>query len=261
MIVSAEHDFSFVHIPKCAGSTIRHPLRDKDDFDGRFYRSIEHPDLGLINGNHIPLDVLRTHFPDAFEALRRVTSYTITRDPMKRFVSGIAQHIRDGGGEPAGMDDAEILALAHGVIDYMQALEGMPDFRHTLFIRQESYIRIGRTRIIDHVFAMERMDAVFDVLERRHDLHLNRDSVWNPTVTYRFPKHADKLKAAKDMARRILPVGAYARLRDVSIGVLTTRGVSNLNETIENDPKVQEFVRSYYAADSALHEKALESTR
>jgi hypothetical protein len=63
MIVSSKHDFAFVHIPKCAGSTIRHPLRDKDDFGGRFYRSIEVPGLGLVNANHLPLNILQEHFP------------------------------------------------------------------------------------------------------------------------------------------------------------------------------------------------------
>ena len=91
MIINRQHDFGFVHIAKCAGSTIRQQLRGIDDAQGRFYRSIEHPVLGWINGNHIPLSVLQEHFPQDLAALRAVRSYTLTRDPMDRFISGVSQ--------------------------------------------------------------------------------------------------------------------------------------------------------------------------
>jgi hypothetical protein len=257
MIVSSKHDFAFVHIPKCAGSTIRHPLRDKDDFGGRFYRSIEVPGLGLVNANHLPLNILRAHFPDAFEALRGVTSYTVTREPMDRFISGVAQFLRGEGREPGEIETAEILATAHGIIDYMETVEGLTDFPHTLFIRQEDYVRLDGAQVVNHVYPMERMDALFDAMELVHGLPLTRDSVWNPTVTYRFPALTEKLKATKDVAKRMLPIGAYARVRDIGIGLLTTRGVPRLNETLEEDPRVRDFIASYYGVDKDLHAGAL----
>ena len=257
MIVSSEHNFGFVHIPKCAGSTIRQPLRAKDDFDGRFYRSIDHPELGLVNGNHLPLDVLRTYFPEAFEALKGVTSYTVTRAPMDRFISGVAQLIRDRGGEPGALETDALRAAAHGAIDHMEACSGRPDFAHTLFVRQTDYVFLDGARVVTHVYPMNRMDALFDALDRDHGLVLARDTVWNPTVTYRFPALTDRLKAAKDVAKRMLPVGAYTRVRDIGVGLLTTKGAPTLTETLSGDGRVQDFVAGYYAEDARLHETAL----
>lgn len=257
MIISKAHDFGFVHIPKNAGSTIRHQLRDRDDFDGRFYRTIEHPALGPVNGNHLPLRVLAEHFPAEFAALRDVTSYTVLRAPMDRFVSGVAQLVRDRGGEP-GEESAEALrAAAHGAIDHMEAHPDLPDFAHTLFIRQRDYVLLDGARVVDRSYPMERLDALFDAFEADHGLVLQRDSVWNPTVTYRFPALTESLKAMKDVARKVLPVGAYARLRDIGIGLLTTKGVPKLNETLEADARVRDFVAGFYGEDAALHAEAL----
>lgn len=252
MIISKAHDFGFVHIAKCAGSTIRHQLRDKDDLDGRFYRTMEHETLGHINANHLPLHVLDEHFPAELAALRDVTSYTVLRAPMDRFISGVSQYVRDGGQEPGDLSPSEIRSAAHGIIDYMESAPDLPDLRHTLFARQALYVMLDGERVVDHTFPMEPLSLLFDKLEQDHDLHLIRDKVWNPTVTYRVPAMAGPLKSAKDLAQKVLPIGAYARLRDLVVSVATTKGVPKLNETLEEDSRVQGFLAEFYAEDGEL---------
>ena len=257
MIISKAHDFGFVHIAKCAGSTIRQQLRDKDDLGGRFYKTMHHDTLGHINANHLPLHILDQYFPEEFAALRDVTSYTVLRDPMDRFISGISQFLRDGGREPGDLSPAEIRDAAHGVIAYMQTAPDLPDLLHTLFARQALYVTLHGAQVVNHTYPMRPLSALFDTLERDHDLHLIRDKVWNPTVTYKVPAMAGPLKTAKEVAQKVLPVGAYARVRDLGAALFTTKGVPKLNETLEADPKVRDFVAGFYAEDATLYAAAL----
>ncbi len=184
MIISAAHDFGFVHIPKCAGSTIRQQLRDKDDLGGKFYHTMTLPDLGQINGNHVLLSVLERYFPDDLARLRAVTSYAILRDPGDRFRSAVAQFLRARVREPGELSEAEIRAETDGII---AALRDDPDqrvARNTIFYRQADYIYLHGEKVIDHVYTMKNMDALFDRLASQHGLDLERDQVWNPTVTF-----------------------------------------------------------------------------
>ncbi|MEL7347629.1 MAG: sulfotransferase family 2 domain-containing protein [Pseudomonadota bacterium] len=257
MIVSAVHNFGFVHIPKCAGSTIRHQLRERDDLKGRFYRNIAHPTLGRINGNHLTLAVLRQEYPDAFAALQAVESYTIVRDPTERFVSAVAQAVRDEGGEAGALSARQIAVLAHRLIGELERAEGVLTGVHILFERQIEYVMLDGSSIVDHVFPMERLDALFEAMATRHDLHLNRETVWNPTVTYRFPALTKTLKRMKDRAKKTLPVAGYTRLRDAALPIFTTRGVPKLNQTLLEDDRIQAFIAERYAEDAALHRTAL----
>lgn len=256
MIISKAHDFAFVHIAKCAGSTIRQQLRDKDDLGERFYRSIQHPELGRINANHLPMDILAHHFPEEFQALRSVTSYTVLREPMDRFISGVAQYIRDTGKEPGDLSPAEIATTAQGIIAYMQATPGFPDYAHALFIPQSAYLSYKGQRVVTHAFAMETLRSLFDRMEHEHGLTLIRDRVWNQTVTYKVPAMAAPLKAAKDVAQKVLPVKAYAQAREWGMQLFTTKGVPKINETLEADNQVRDFVGQFYAEDQRLHHTA-----
>ena len=65
LIISDRFGFAFVHIPKCAGSTVREQIRriDPECFEMAGRRM--HPDLGKIDAMHLPLDILRDHFPES----------------------------------------------------------------------------------------------------------------------------------------------------------------------------------------------------
>ncbi|MEM7508237.1 MAG: sulfotransferase family 2 domain-containing protein [Pseudomonadota bacterium] len=262
MIINAAHDFGFVHIPKCAGSTIRQQLRGMDDLDERFFRSLEHPDLGKINANHLPLDILDRFYPEDLSALRSVTSYTLVRDPMDRFLSGVAQYVRGGGNdpgermEPGQMTPQTALRIAGTIMDHMQETQGLTDHRHTLFMRQAAYVRLHGTQVIDHVYPVEAINDLMDRLDHQHGLTLERDQVWNPTVTYRVPAMAGGLKRVKDVARKALPLSAYARMRNLGVKLFTTKGAPALTETLRNDDKVQRFVNSFYAEDAEIYRAA-----
>lgn len=256
MIINAAHDFGFVHIPKCAGSTVRQQLREQDDLGGRFYHTMTLPDIGRINGNHVPLDLLESHFPEDLARLRAVTSYAIVRAPADRFVSSIAQYLRTHVGEPAELTRQRILDETAKIIDQIRADPAQREIRNTIFFRQADFVCLRGERIIDHVYAMEDMDAFFDRLETVHGLQLDRETVWNPTVTYRVPGSSGGLKRIKTLSRRVLPTRAYAAVRDLGVRLLTTKGVPKLDAALEAMPAVRDFVAEHYAADAALYRSA-----
>lgn len=257
MIISTERNFGFVHIPKCAGSTIKRQLLDLHDIKDRFSSARKHAELGKINRNHLPLYILDHHFPEALAALRAVTSYTLLRDPMDRFISGVAQFARDRGREPGEMTPKALRMTAHGIVNYMEATSGFPDIAYTLFIRQSDYVSLHGMRVIDHTYPVEAIDELMDRLEREHGVKLLRGRIWNPTVTYRVPAMVGGLKRLKSTAQKVLPVATYAHVRDLGIKLFTTKGAPNLTETLRSDDKVRNFVDNFYAEDIALHQAAL----
>lgn len=253
MIINAAHDFGFVHIPKCAGSTIRHQLREIDDLGGRFYHTMTLPDIGLINGNHVPLDLLGSHFPEVLAQLRAVTSYATVRAPTERFISAVAQYLRSHVREPAELSEAEMLEETDRIIAAVRADTGRRDIRNTIFYRQVDFVYLRGEKVIDHVYAMENMQTMLERIAAGHGLELRGDTVWNPTVTYRVSGISGALKRLNSASRRILPRSAYVALRDLGIRALTTRGVPTLETALRNSPAVTSFVAEHYAADLELY--------
>lgn len=255
MIINKAHDFGFVHIPKCAGSTIRQQLRDRDDLEGKFYHTMTLPDIGRINANHILLGTLEQHFPDDLARLRDVTSYAILRAPMDRFKSAVAQHLRGHVREASELSLAEIQAETDKIIAEIRADPDQRVIRNTIFYRQVDYVFLHDEQIIDHLYPMTNMAPLFDRLDQVHGLALERDQVWNPTVTYRVPGSSSGLKRLKDKARKVLPTKTYATVRDIGIRLLTTKGVPKLERFLDNSQTVRDFVDDHYARDIALYHK------
>ncbi|GHF71700.1 sulfotransferase family 2 domain-containing protein [Seohaeicola zhoushanensis] len=256
MIINAAHDFGFVHIPKCAGSTIRQQLREQDDLGGKFYHTMTLPEIGRINGNHVPLYLLDSHFPDDMARLRAVTSYAIVREPLDRFVSAVAQYMRSHISEPAELTTDQILAETDRIISSVQADSEQREIRNTIFFRQVDYVYLGDEKIIDHVYAMEHLKALIARIAERHGLELRGDSTWNPTVTYRVSGLSQTLKRLNSMSRQVLPQTAYVALRDLGIRTLTKKGVPALETALRQSREVRAFVAEHYAADYELHRKA-----
>ena len=258
MIICEARNFGYVHIAKCAGSTIRHQLREFDDLDGRFFQTVAIDGVGRVNGNHLPLTTLARFFPDDLERLRQVTSYAIVRDPADRFVSGIAQRFRSQlGREPSDAEREDIEEVVADVITTMEADPDTLDRGHVYFTRQASYIEMDGERIIDRIVPFERIDVLFDQLEADHGFSLNRESIWNPTVTYRYPAVTSGIKQLKDVAKRVLPVSSYMRVRDIAVPLLTRKGAPKFAEVVLRTSGVDRFVSSFYRRDAELHASAL----
>ncbi len=257
MIISSAHNFGFVHIPKNAGSTVRHQLRQYDDNEGAFFRVAQVEGYGRLNLNHVPLHLLREFFPEAFAALGQVSTYSMIRDPDSRFISAMAQRMRGPlKREPSEFTRPEILQVLAEVRTTLGAKAEFPAHDFVVFSKQTEYVDLDGARWIKDIWPVEALPDFMDHVETAHGLKMIRDTVFNPTVTYRNQALVKPLKAMKNVAKKALPVGLYSRLRDTTVSLLTTRGVPLLNETIAEDAATQAFLRDYYAADYALYEEA-----
>ena len=82
MIISDKEKFVFVHIPKCAGTSVRSRIEHLDDRSGAYSGRLEqHPELGLLNYVHLPLQTLSDHFPAEFECIKSYRSLAVLGIP------------------------------------------------------------------------------------------------------------------------------------------------------------------------------------
>ena len=95
MILSKPHKFAFIHIPKCAGTTVRNLLQSFDSMEGHFTSRVDtHPVLGQLDYVHMPLFVLRDYFPEEFEMVRDYWSFCCDAGSFARFASSVSQHLK-----------------------------------------------------------------------------------------------------------------------------------------------------------------------
>jgi hypothetical protein len=90
MIISEKYKFCFIHIPKCAGTSIRTMIRaaDPDRFQQWGWNWMpRHQRYG--DTAHMPLIDLA---PNLLAQVRKFRTVTMVRDPMDRFYSSVEQH-------------------------------------------------------------------------------------------------------------------------------------------------------------------------
>lgn len=163
MIISDSHKLAFVHIPKCAGSTVRSRLRELDDRKGFYTNRIEwHPELGWLDYVHIPLFTLRDHFETDFQKLRDYWTFAAVRDPYSRFPSSISQRLKKHGRQPMhNLTVREVKKEVDIVIDYLSKMPRAntrltPAYIH--FQKQVDYIFIDGVRIIDAIYMADEVN-------------------------------------------------------------------------------------------------------
>src|SRR5262249_37708599 len=143
MIISDNHRFVFVHVPKCAGTSVRRALREIDTSGGQFWRIGEHPEMGAVHFAHLTLVDLAQYYPEAFAKIRDYRSMAILRDPRDRFFSAVYQRLREFRliGQSA-ITSAMVEAEAAAVRRYLEAAPERLDLEHVHFNRQCDFIEL-----------------------------------------------------------------------------------------------------------------------
>ncbi|SOB97691.1 sulfotransferase family protein [Rhodobacter sp. JA431] len=172
MIISDMYQFAFIHIPKCAGTTVRNMLLDYDDLKGAHTSRIDtHPVLGHLDYVHIPLFTLREHFPDLFAKVTAYQSFTIVRDPYSRFTSALFQRIDRNCPTPARlMTQDELEHEACKVMEFLRENGGQnvllpPEYIH--FQRQSDFIFLNGEKVLDAIYTTQQIDLLQTVLEQK----------------------------------------------------------------------------------------------
>ena len=156
MIIDDIHRVAFVHVPKCAGTSVRRQLQDLDRSETPFYGRREHDRLGPIDYAHLPLSYLESDFPEALAKLADYESFALVRDPHKRFISAIFERLalfKGVTGTTATVADA--IREAGEVIDWLRHRTRFCDPSYIHFARQSDFVFLNGLEIVRNVYAVD----------------------------------------------------------------------------------------------------------
>jgi hypothetical protein len=93
LIISDSKEFAFIHVPKCAGTSIRTSLLQYDTRNNYYWHhhNLAGPrdsDTPLrVDKGHLTLSMLKQLYPNDFRLLSEYTTFAISRHPRKRLIS------------------------------------------------------------------------------------------------------------------------------------------------------------------------------
>lgn len=259
MIVCAAHRFVFIHVPKCAGTSIRQQLAECDDCGMSLGGRGNHPVLGRIDFGHIPLTVLAEHFPDHYRLLVDYDSFAVVRDPFDRFFSALRQSIWTYERRPLTLiPPEEQREYALRFLDMLEREIDAPSHKLIFFARQTDFVFRGDEKIVDYVFPLEKVGRLIDHLSRRTGRDLDPDRRSNQNVELKFKSLGPLAYRLNTEIRRRLPERTHARLKSAALRVLTKRENAAQASGLSDMPEIKAFIERHYTGDAALHRRAIE---
>lgn len=254
MIISDDHRFVFVHVPKCAGTSFRRALRTIDTSDGEFWRIGEHPEMGKVHFAHLTLSDLTQYFPVTFARVCDYQSMAIVRDPRDRFFSAIFQRLREFRGQgQSAITPAMVEAEAEAIQRYLESGPERLDLEHVHFNRQCDFIELDGRRIVRQVFTLDRMEDAASYVARITGVKIGGERR-NRTTEMRFRA----LKPLQRMLRTPYSLLVSAKLRTDIREKMTRAGFYedvSKQEYIQPGNMIDGFILDYYARDFLLYEE------
>lgn len=276
MIISDTYQFAFVHIPKCAGTSVRALLEryneapDAHTLDLAPHPTheniVELPDLGFVDFHHLPLQALSAKFPEQIDKLRRYEAVTIAREPHDRLVSAFAEHMkryRDTPLQNLSMDEVEhwlVKILAEVSAAFAQSPLLPYEFIH--FQPQIDYIELNGERVIGNVFPISDMSGFEAKVREQFQLFGETPEGFgvgtsNVSLVHRSEILRRLIEFNRPIIRvigRLVPQQKRAAWREL---VYVTRQ-SRFASLATSEP-VREFVRRHMSTDVKLWDEIRES--
>lgn len=257
MIISDKHRFAFVHIPKCAGSSIRKVLAPYDDYEGWFDGRIDtHPKYGRLDFVHLPLELLKEVLPQEYEKVAAYDAYALVRDPRQRFQSAFAQYVKMYCGiEIAQMDTARMESEIVSLTETLKAVGKVipPELIH--FSRQASFLGDDSGEHVRNVFPIERIDQFLQALSTKIGAPLTSAIRENQTQVMRFSALRGPILQARRLVKAVMPASAFNKMRAAGRSVLL-RPVQDEILPVFRTQSVGDFVNEHYAQDFEIYAKA-----
>jgi hypothetical protein len=262
MIISDTHKFAFVHIPKCAGTTLRNALLPFDEHAARFYDKAvaPHPGLGRLDHHHIPLAVLRDHFPEDFEKLTAYRSFALVRDPFSRFPSSLHERLVQRDRRPLSVRTRdEIAREVDVVLSYLARLPSTvaitdPEYIH--FSRQCDYVSLDGCQIVGHPRPVSEVDALLSDLSMivgrpiRPEENKNQRFSHSNLFIARLQHGVTRRIEAALPGRIWKPLYRPIKRTFFALGVI--RRDTDVLSALPNSNEVTAFITEFYAKDMKL---------
>jgi Sulfotransferase family len=254
MIICPNQGFVFVHIPKCAGTSIRTQIIKCDPDYISLGRVQKHPVLGAIDYGHIPLAQLRESFPEYYSDLLKYTSYAIVRDPLERFGSALRQVLWQYEKRPMTLiPEAKIRDQTLRMLDSIALEIDAPSHRNIFFARQESFIYDGPDRIVDTLIPVSLVPDFISYLSGKTGTPMQSGVKANQNVELRFKGLGKIAYRVNGFLRDRLPGDMHARIKDTALKVVATNRNAAEASGVLDMPEVQDFVTQHYARDIEIY--------
>jgi hypothetical protein len=257
MIISPRHGFVFVHIPKCAGTSVRTQIAACDPDHIALANPGNHPVLGRIDFGHVPLSLLREHFPEHYAYLERLPAFAVVRDPLTRFGSAFRQLLWQYERTPMTMIEPKVLReRILKSIDEVGAEIDAPSHKMIFFSRQSDFVFDDGRRLVDHLVPIENVGDFIAYLAVKTGAPMDPERRSNQNVDLRAKWLGPAAFKVNDFLRRRLPQQWHARIKDAAVGLLATQKSAAETSGILDLPEVRDFVAETYKADFALYQIA-----
>lgn len=258
MIIDDQNRVVFIHIPKCAGTSIRRVLGKFDSYEGKWANAkSEHPELGRIDMGHLPLSILREYFPREYIKVQSYHSLAVLRDPYARFPSSLYQRLKMYGEKPVEqMSKAELNAALEETIALLSACslgKCLPyDYIH--FQRQTTYIFDQERQLVDNLYTMENLEALFQKLSDltgvsvglEEETSIGHSRVYKTNVRRALGNLIKPLYTPE--VQKFIPATTKARI----VRALYKPANQKFSDLLQTN-MVRDFVTSYYAEDIDLY--------
>lgn len=253
MIICDNRRFAFIHIPKCAGTSVRRALRSIDSTGEAFFRIARHPQLGDVHLAHLTLADLAAFYPESFDRVANYRSMAIIRDPIARFYSAIFQRLREFEGIAQSAITTEmVVADARRVVAYLDGAPERLDLRHVHFNRQSDFIEWDGARIVHDLFAVDDMPAIARHIHAVVGIEIGEDRR-NATTELRIGgfKRVQKLLRAPYV--RLISTERRKRIREKMTAAGLYKPLEH-RQFVQPGSAIDRFIRDYYARDFAIFE-------
>ena len=256
MIILNQKKFAFLHIPKCGGSTLQKWLRQHFTSDADFYGKIEHPKIGTVYREHLTLQQLKRHYPEALADIRNNETYAIIRDPLSRFESALGQYVNEmRGGNITLMSRTEIIALAQDILNQLQEADGEFRFELTHFQPQTAFVELEGERMANQLRALSAMDATIAELSAKLGIAPPEVTRQNVRKEFRVKAMAPLLRRLDRGARAILPSKLARNLNQLAATIFQKPKSTEYSAILDMD--IQNQITELYQRDFELFQEVL----
>lgn len=260
MLILNQEKLFFIHIPKCAGTYVKAIAGHLDAYPKQFDRVKCHKNIGKIDFTHIPLNVMRDHFPEIFKKLDHYNSFAIIREPHERFRSSLSQYLKMYSDKPIhSFNSKELIFEAIRVIELIKKyyLNGILPYELIHFQPQNTYTHLNNEKKVTNLFMQEDVEKVIDFLKQSIEPNSINENV--KIVKNSYTRNESKVYRSEFI--RLILDNSYFSIRKIIHARLNTNLKNMLKKLfMKKLPKdyfetreIYDFVEEFYRLDIEIY--------